>query len=241
MIKSVKIMFGGNCMRLTLDEYSTHFKMSKEMINSKLRAKKLNYIIEDGITYIIVTRSSLDSDKRSEVHQQQSEKRQEEKAIKNAPAKPKTTVAMVLSLYQRENQQLKEKIVQLEAKIDKLIDDKEQMLRDEMSKIEQVYSTKDEQLKNILELINTKLIAEKAQTVHEVETLENREISETKKKSEIVELKSYLKTLNLQPYQKKVIKRRFLAVYGSDIRVLKQNGKLYLDFSKYDYSDLLEY
>lgn len=228
-------------MRLTLDEYSTHFKMSKEMINSKLRAKKLNYIIEDGITYIIVTRSSLDAEKRDEVHKQQTEKKEEAKAIKNAPVKPKTTVAMVLSLYQRENKQLKEKIVQLETKIDKLIDDKEQMLRDEMSKIEQVYSSKDEQLKNILELINTKLIAEKAQTVHEVETLEKIEIEESKKKSEIVELKSYLKTLNLQPYQKKVIKRRFLAVYGSDIRVLKQNGRLYLDFSKYDYSDLLEY
>ncbi len=230
-------------MRLTLDEYSTHFKMSKEMINSKLRAKKLNYIIEDGVTYIIVTRSSLDSEKRSEVHQQQSEKRQEEKAIKNAPAKPKTTVAMVLSLYQRENKQLKEKIVQLEAKIDKLIDDKEQMLRDEMSKIEQVYSTKDEQLKNILELINTKLIAEQtqAQTIHEVETLEKKELKEKKKKPEIVELKEYLKTLKLESYQKKVIKRRFLAVYGSDIRVMKENGRLYLDFSKYDYSDLLEY
>jgi len=215
--------------------------MSKEMINSKLRAKKLNYIIEDGVTYIIVTRSSLDSDKRNEVHQQQTEKREERKALKNAPAKPKTTVAMVLSLYQRENKQLKAKIVQLEAKIDKLIDDKEQMLRDEMSKIEQVYSTKDEQLKNILELINTKLIAEQTQTIHEVETLEKKEIKEKKKKPEIVELKEYLKTLKLESYQKKVIKRRFLAVYGSDIRVMKENGRLYLDFSKYDYSDLLEY
>ncbi|MEJ2414112.1 MAG: hypothetical protein P8Y22_02370 [Sulfurimonas sp.] len=37
-------------MRLTVDEYAKHFKMSKEMINSKLRAKKLNYIIENGIT-----------------------------------------------------------------------------------------------------------------------------------------------------------------------------------------------
>ena len=228
-------------MRLTLDEYSTHFKMSKEMINSKLKAKKLNYIIEDGITYIIVTRSSLDSEKRSEVYQQQSEKRQEEKSLKNAPTKPKTTVAMVLSLYQRENQQLKKKIVQLETKIDKLIDDKEQMLRDEMSKIEQVYSTKDEQLKNILELINTKLIAEQTQTIHEVETLDTSEIREGKKKPGIVELKEYLKTLKLESYQKKVIKRRFLAVYGSDIRVMKKNGRLYLDFSKYDYSDLLEY
>lgn len=228
-------------MRLTLDEYSAHFKMSKEMINSKLRAKRLNYIIEDGITYIIVTRSSLDSDKRSQVHKQQSDKREEEKVLKNAPAKPKTTVAMVLSLYQRENKQLKDKIVQLEAKIDKLIDDKEQMLRDEMNKIEQVYSKKDEHLKNILELINTKLIAEQTQTIHEVETLEKKEIKKETRNTQIIELKEYLRTLDLQSYQKKVIKKRFLAVYGSDIRVIKQNGRLYLDFSKYDYSDLLEY
>lgn len=228
-------------MRLTLDEYSAHFKMSKEMINSKLRAKKLNYIIEDGITYVIVTRSSLDSEKRSEVYQQQTQKKQEQRVLKNAPTKPKTTVAMVLSLYQRENKQLKDKIVQLEAKIDKLINDKEQMLRDEMNKIEQVYSTKDEQLKNILELINTKLIAEQSQTIHEVETLEQKENKTNKKKPETVELKEYLKTLKLESYQKKVIKKRFLAVYGSDIRIMKQDGRLYLDFSKYDYSDLLEY
>jgi len=120
-------------MRLTLDEYSKHFKMSKEMINSKLRAKKLNYIIEDGVTYIIVTRSSLDQSKREAIHKEKKEQTQEVKKqtqeVKQMPQKPKTTVAMVLSLYQKENQQLKEKIVQLEAKIDKLIDDKEQMLR----------------------------------------------------------------------------------------------------------------
>ncbi len=227
-------------MRLTLDEYSTHFKMSKEMINSKLRAKKLNYIIEDDITYIIVARNSLNS----QTNEQQEEPKQEAQVLINPPAKPKTTVAMVLSLYQRENQQLKEKIVQLETKIDRLIDDKEQMLRDEMSKIEQVYSKKDEHLKNILELINTKLKAEQAQTIHDVQevaVLEKKVPKKTKKKSDIVELKEYLKTLKLEHYKKKVIKKRFLAAYGSDIRIMKQDGKLFLDFSKYDYSDLLEY
>jgi hypothetical protein len=226
-------------MRLTLDEYSNYFKMSKEMINSKLRAKKLNYIIENGTTYIIVTRSSLEKNKRSEIHQTQKENKKE-----NLPVKQKTTVAMVLRLYQKENQQLKEKIVQLEKKIDKLIDDKEQMLRDEMTKIEHVYSTKDEQLKNILELINTKLLVqsnELSSTVHEVETVDVSTQENESKKDEIIELKKYLKTLNLESYQQKIIKKRFLAVYGKDIRVMKQNGKLYLDFSKYDYSDLLEY
>jgi hypothetical protein len=237
-------------MRLTLDEYSKHFKMSKEMINSKLRAKKLNYIIEDGVTYIIVTKSSLGQEKSNAIHKDKQEQNMQ-KEINNTrqeveqkmPQKPKTTVAMVLSLYQKENQQLKEKIIQLEEKIDKLIDDKEQMLRDEMNKIEQVYSRKDEQLKNILELMNRQLLTQDRQTVHEVETIVEADISKKEKKSkdEIVELKEYLKSLDLEPHQRKIIKKRFLAVYDKDVRVIKQNGKLYLNFSKYDYSDLLEY
>jgi len=212
-------------MKLTIDEYSTRFKMSKEMINSKLRTKKLSYIVEDSIIYIIVNKAPQELDSKT-------------KTSVLAPAKQKTTVAMVLSLYQRENKQLKDKIVQLETKIDKLIDDKEQMLRQEMQKIEQVYNTKDEQIKNIIELMNAKLLSENSHTVHEVETVQALNIQE---KSKIIELKDYLKTLELEPYQKKVVKKRFLAAYGSDIRILKQNGKLYLNFSKYDYSDLLEY
>ena len=227
-------------MRLTIDEYSQHFKMSKEMINSKLRAKKLNYIIEDGVTYIIVTRSSLATDKREAIQKAKQEKR-ENKEEKQMPQKPKTTVAMVLSLYQKENQHLKEKIALLEAKIDKLIDDKEQMLRDEMNKIEHVYSQKDEQLKNILELMNRQLLAQRSQTIHEVETVTAEDTVKPKKEDEIVELKEYLKTLDLESSQKKIIKKRFLAVYDKDVRIIKQNGKLYLNFSKYDYSDLLEY
>lgn len=216
-------------MKLTLDEYSKKFKMSKEMISSKLRSKKLNYIVEDDTVYIIVP------DEASPQLQQRPQQN-------TPPAKPRTTVAMVLSLYQKENLQLKAKIVQLEEKIDKLINDKEQMLRDEMSKIEKVYATKDEQLKQVLELLNTKLLAQNSNTVHDVEPLpQTQKAIEVEKENQIVELKTYLKTLDLEPYQRKIIKKRFLAVYDSDIRVIKQNGKLYLDFAKYDYSDLLEY
>ncbi|MEN4046853.1 MULTISPECIES: hypothetical protein [Sulfurimonas] len=216
-------------MKFTLDEYSKKFKMSKEMISSKLRSKKLNYIVEDDTVYIIVPEEA-------------SPQPQQRPQQNTPPAKPRTTVAMVLSLYQKENLQLKAKIVQLEEKIDKLINDKEQMLRDEMSKIERVYATKDEQLKQVLELLNTKLLAQNSNTVHDVEPLpQTQKTIEAEKDNQIVELKTYLKTLDLEPYQRKIIKKRFLAVYDSDIRVIKQNGKLYLDFAKYDYSDLLEY
>ncbi len=152
-------------------------------------------------------------------------------------------MATVLALYQRENKQLKEKILQLEAKIDKLIDDKEQMLRDERDKIEEVYNAKDEQLKNILELINTKLMLEQQphQTIHEVESYQTKEHLENRDSQQMVELNSYLKSLDMKSSQRKIIKKRFLSVYDSDIRIIQQNGKLYLDFSKYDYSDLLAF
>ena len=222
-------------MRLTIDEYCKQFKMSKEMISSRLRAKKLNYIIEDGVTYIIV--ANKDTEVKESIVQPQKTVPQPSNV-----SKPRTTVATVLALYRRENLQLKEKITQLELKIDKLIDDKEQMLRDEMQKIEQVYSAKDEQLKTILELVNTKLMMDNhGQEIHEIETIQNEEEREETKVNEVVELRSFIRTLDLKSYQRKIIKKRFLAVQDSDVRIAQQNGKLYLNFSKYDYNDLLEY
>ena len=106
-------------MKLTIDEYSKKFKMSKEMVHSKIKSKKIQHVVEDSIIYIIVDDEDIQT-------QQQ----------KPLSVKPKTTAGAVISLYQRENLQLKAKIAQLEAKIDKLIDDKEQMLRDERDKIE---------------------------------------------------------------------------------------------------------
>jgi len=223
-------------LRLTVDEYCKHFKMSKEMIHSKIKAKRLNYIIENGETFVIVTRSSLEKNKRDEINEEKKITTQTQSQI----IRPKTTVATVLALYQKENNFLKEKIVQLETKIDKLIDDKEQMLRDERDKIEEVYSSKDQQLKNILELINNKISLEKEQTrVHEIESFKYNSESEIVYDSQIVELKDYLKSLGIKASKRRSIKNRFLDVYDSDIRIINQNGKLYLDFSKYDYSDLL--
>lgn len=206
-------------MKLTIDEYSQRFKMSKEMVTSKLRAKKLNYTIDNGETLILVNDEEI-----------QRRKEESPKKVSNT----KTTVATVLALYKRENHYLKLKINQLEDKIDRLINDKEQMLRDERDKIEQIYENKDEQLKHVLELINAKMLheQEKFDTLHLVEHTDNDE-------TQIVELKTYLKTLDLKQAQRKNIKRRFERVAKKDIRVIEQNGKLYLDFSKYDYSDLL--
>ena len=186
-------------MKLTLEQYMQKFQTTKEVVHEKIQTKQLSYTIEDGVLYI--------------------ETNTQESTTPSPPAKRKTkpTVAMVIALYQKENQQLKEKIVQLEAKIDKLIDDKEQMLRDEMRKIEKVYETKDEQLKTILELMQAKQEAQNNITVHDV--LPVSQEAPPKEEERIVELKAYLKSLNLTHQERKMVKKKFLNAYGADIRL----------------------
>lgn len=217
-------------MKLTIDEYAKKFKMSKEMVLSKVKSNLVEFLIEDEITFIVI-----EDEIPKEIPQQKSKS----KALVSSK-KQKTTVATIISLYQKENKHLKEKILQLETKIDQLISDKEQMLRDERDKIEHLYTTKDEQLKNILELMNAKFQLEQQKNeIHEVQTLETIEHT-PQNDSKIIELRTYLKSLDLKQSQRKTIKKRFLSVYDSDVRILQQNGKIYLDLTKYDYSDLLK-
>ena len=215
-------------MRFTIDEYANAYSISPEMVQSRIRRNRLNYIIEDGTTYIVVPKHQVPRALEEE---------------KPAPAvEKKTTVATVIGLYQKENHYLKRKIEALEAKIDKLIEDKEQLLKDERERIEKVYTDKDVQLKTILELINTKLLQENA-SHHVVESAVIEEKTTQKDEehhSEPVELKKYLRSLNIKAAARKSIKRRFAEAFGADSRILLKNGLFYLDFDRYDYSDLLK-
>ena len=218
----------GKMMRFTIDDYCKQFNIPKETVALQLKTDKLNYIIEDGTTYIIVTRSSLNRDTRREIHEQN-------RAVPQVSNQ--TTVGVILSLYKQENRLLKDKIQELESKIDSLIHDKEQMLKDERDRIENLYNTKDEQLKKILELINTKLMIEHEQH-NTTDEIINVAVNTS---SPLVELKRYLKSMDIDLDQKKRIKKRFFAAKDQDIRIIEHNGKLYLDFAKYDYTDLLRH
>lgn len=216
-------------MRFTIEEYAKAYSISEEMVHSRLRRNRLNYIIEDDMTYIVVPKHQVPHIEQEPV---------------TVPQK-KTTVATVIGLYQKENHYLKLKIKELETKVDRLIDEKEQLLKEERQRIEKVYTDKDTQLKTILELINTKLIQEHAATANTISVHEIAEASieahiEPMKKEAPVELKQYLRSLGLKSNERKSIKRKFAEAYGTDSRVVLKNGLFYLDFDRYDYSDLLK-
>lgn len=222
-------------MRFSIDEYAKTFKISKEMIQNKIRTKRLNYIIESGVTYIIVPRSSLDEEKHREI---QESSKQAPTTSTPTTTSPKTSVGMVISLYQKENHHLKLKIKELEAKIDRLVNDKEHMLIAERTRIEEIYTAKDEQLKSILEVLSTKLmLSSSSNTVHDVDVAQPSALSIEPKG--VIELKRYLKFIGVGSEDRKQVRRRFTERYGSDVRIIQKEGEFYVDLSKYDYTDLL--
>ncbi|MDA3945728.1 MAG: hypothetical protein PF439_03495 [Helicobacteraceae bacterium] len=217
-------------MRLSIDEYANRFELPIATVHTKLRNKELEYSIDNGVVYILLS---------------------------NIPdPRQKTSVGTIIALYQKENQHLKERVKELENKIDGLISDKEQMLREERSRIEHLYQSKDEQLKTVLELINTKLQLSQPTAIKSVDEdissvdveLEEEDEMQTEQESQHrdnsnphkVSLRQYLKNIGLEAQEKRVIKRRFAGAYGSDIRILQYHGEFYLDLSKFDYSDLLK-
>ncbi|HEX5711332.1 MAG TPA: hypothetical protein VFX68_08290 [Sulfuricurvum sp.] len=219
-------------MRFSIDEYAKTFKISKEMIHNKLKTKRLNYIIESGITYIIVPRSSLSDAQKSEIHETSRTE------LSPPVSTAKTSIGMIISLYQKENLHLKLKIKELEAKIDLLVNDKEQMLIAERNRIEEIYTTKDEQLKNILEVLSSKLMLSSNNTVHDVDAIAQHNPLPHANNG-LIELKRYLKFIGIGSEGRKSIRNRFSERYGSDVRVIQKEGEFYVDLSKYDYTDLL--
>ncbi|MEE8589179.1 MAG: hypothetical protein V3S80_07535 [Sulfurimonadaceae bacterium] len=217
-------------MRLSIDEYASRFELPVATIHTQLRNRELDYTIDNGVVYILLTSSP--------------------------EPKQKTSVGTIIALYQKENQHLKDRVEELESKIDRLIDDKEQMLRDERSRIEHLYQSKDEQLKTVLELINTKLQLSQPRSIEPVtENISSVDV-DVEEENEIqvkqgpvnhdmlnphkISLRQYLKNIGLEAHEKRLIKRRFAGAYGSDIRILQHGGEFYLDLSKFDYSDLLK-
>jgi len=233
-------------MRFTIEEYAKAYSISPEMVHSRLRRNRLNYILENDETYIVVPKHQVPH----HVADDSSEKKQEpfNEDTSTRVIEKKTTVATVIGLYQKENHYLKVKIEELEAKVDKLITEKELLLKDERIRLEKVYNDKDAQLKSILELLNTKLLQTNTSEVsidsHVIEENIPEPLSqkqeENTKSSAPVELKQYLRSLNLKSATRKSIKRRFAEAFGADARILLNNGLFYLDFDRYDYSDLLK-
>lgn len=204
--------------KLTIADAAEYFNVSKEAIHNRIRRGSLDCIVDNGVKYVAV-----------------------ESAKSNASSNVVSDTRYTHYIEQ-ENERLREKVDVLEKETNRLRDQREQMLIDERVKVEQIYKERDAQLRSVLHVVATKFLShasvddvmEEARSVDAI----NVDIVDTEI-DEWVSLKSFLKLKRYNDKEKKKIKNRFEAMMGDDMRLSLRNGKIFLNPSEYDYSDLL--
>ena len=195
---------------MTVAEAAVHFNVSKEAIHNRIRRGSIDCVIENGIKYVVTG---------------------EEESTTAVPDKRN------YDYIENENERLKHRIEKLEDETRHLRDQREQMLLDEREKIETIYKERDEQLKNVLQVVATKFLANMS-VEHMIEDAVTAEVVE-ESETEPILLKDFLKLKGYKDKKKEKIKKRFKKISEKDSRVIMKKGKLYLDPQKYDYRDLL--
>jgi len=203
---------------MTIADAAEYFNVSKEAIHNRIRRGSLDCIVENGVKYVAV------------------------ESAKNGTSTTAAGDARYTQYIEQENERLREKVDVLEKETNRLRDQREQMLIDERIKVEQIYKERDAQLRSVLHVVATKFLVhasvddvmEEAKTVDAI----NADVVEGDS-GEWVSLKSFLKLKRYSDKEKKKIKNRFETLRENDIRLTLREGKIYLNPSEYDYSDLL--
>ncbi|MDP3464188.1 MAG: DNA-binding protein [Sulfuricurvum sp.] len=207
--------------KLTIADAAEYFKVSKEAIHNRIRRGSLNSVVENGVKFVILL-----SEKETSEPSNLAENR-------------------YTQYIEQENVRLRDKVDVLEKETGRLRDQREQMLIDERSKIEQIYKERDAQLRSVLHVVATKFLShvnedavmKEAMKEDQNENVINAEFIEI---DEWVSLKSFLKLKRYEDKAKKKIKQRFkFASLKKDERLAVRDEKIYLNPSRYDYTDLL--
>ncbi len=204
--------------KMTIAEAAEFFNVSKEAIHNRIRRGSLDCIVDNGVKYV---------------------------AVESAQGATSANIAndnRYTHYIEQENERLREKVDTLEKETTRLRDQREQMLIDERVKVEQIYKERDAQLRSVLHVVatkflshvNTDMVMEEANSADAI----NADVVENDIE-EWVSLKSFLKLKRYSDKEKKKIKNRFESLADDDVRLSTREGKIFLNPSEYDYSDLL--
>ena len=206
---------------MSVNDAAVHFGVSKEAIHNRIRRGSLEVVMQNGIKMVVLDASNTVA--RSKARS---------RTTKNSEHTDK-----YYKLLEEQNAKLQSRVEVLEGETRTLRDQKELMLIEERTKIEQIYKDKDEQLKNVLSTLSSQFMLSSPELV-EAETLEV-EIDESTNESSPVSLKKYLKSTPFSEKKREKIKAKFKKRAQKDERIITKGNKLYLDPTKYDYSDLI--
>ncbi|MDD5160922.1 MAG: DNA-binding protein [Sulfuricurvum sp.] len=200
--------------KMTIADAAEYFNVSKEAIHNRIRRGSLNCIVENGVKYVAV------------------------EAAKNNAVTNLVSDNRYTQYIEEENVRLRDKVECLEKETTRLRDQREQMLIDERIKVEQIYKERDAQLRSVLHVVATKFLSHANEEAVMQEAI-NADVVDTVIE-EWISLKSFLKLKRIKDKEKKKIKNRFESVAEEgDERLSVREGKIFLNPSQYDYSELL--
>ncbi len=150
--------------KLTVSEAANFFGITKEAIYNRVRRGKLRTVNENGLKYVVVEENINSMPKTRQSTKSSSEK--------------------YTRFLENEVEELKAKVKKLESENTKLIKEKLEILEQSKKELEEIFATRDEQLKQILHLMNEKYALPKIQSVEVIDT----GMKESKAKS--IELKA---------------------------------------------------
>jgi len=151
--------------KLTVSQAAEYFGITKEAIYNRVRRGKLKTVVEDGLKYVVVNENTATSK-----HKKSSQK--------SANTKDK-----YVSFLEAEVDELKKKVAFLESENRKLIEEKISILEKSKKELEQIFATRDEQLKQILHLMNEKYALPKIESVEVIDTnIKQKSDKKSKKK-----------------------------------------------------------
>jgi hypothetical protein len=209
--------------KLTVVDAAEYFGVSKEAIHNRIRRGSLESLIENGQKMVII---SKDAKAKSS----------------SRPSRAKSIAPddRYYKLLEEQNRALQERVSLLEGETRTLRDQKELMLIQEREKIERIYKEKDEQLKSVLNTLSQQfMLNAPLQKESEEDTVELVMIDEPEESTKPISLKKYLKTKKLSAKKIAKIQAKFKKRAKKDERIIMIGSKIYLDPSKYEYSDLV--
>jgi excisionase family DNA binding protein len=193
--------------KLTVMEAARLLGVSKEAIYNRIRRGSLHTTIDNGMKYVILT----------------------DEVKKSSQTKKINSIAndAYIQLLRDEMRELKERNRELEADKERLIAEKERLLIKSKEEIEQIYKSKDEQLKSILSLATKNILENKTEDredivvenyIQECEAIDadidtkdsdTQEDESLESYSDWKDLRDYLKQKGYSKKQKKLIKKKF--------------------------------
>ncbi|NPA73190.1 MAG: helix-turn-helix domain-containing protein [Epsilonproteobacteria bacterium] len=151
--------------KLTVSQAAEYFGITKEAIYNRVRRGKLKTVVEEGLKYVVVD-----------------ENIEPKKSVKTRKTNSDTNDKYV-SYLENEVSELKERVKHLEKERSKLIEEKISILEKSKKELEQIFATRDEQLKQILHLMNEKYALPKIESVEVIDTnIKQKSDKKSKKK-----------------------------------------------------------